>query len=127
MEFWKMEAHYKIINAKDFIKAHPTGEIDLQQSKDILTEIAVMAKPPADYDILLDAREVYGNLNYGEIFELVSVFGEHRTSFRNKIALLARDDKQFDNANFMELCATNRGFKVAAFTDFEETINWLND
>jgi hypothetical protein len=25
----------------------------------------------------------------------------------------------------MELCANSRGFHVAAFTDFEEAINWL--
>jgi hypothetical protein len=55
----------------------------------------------------------------------VAELGRHPEAFRNKVAILARDDLQFDKASFMELCAKNRGFKVAAFTDFERTINWL--
>ncbi|MHC4154115.1 MAG: hypothetical protein ACYSTZ_12410 [Planctomycetota bacterium] len=120
-----MKVRYKIINAKDFIRAKPTGEIDLEQSKKLLGQIAAMAGPPADYEILIDTREMYGNLNYADMWELVSELGRHSEAFRNKIALLARDDEQFDKVSFMELCAKNRGFKVAAFTSFERTIDWL--
>jgi hypothetical protein len=120
-----MKIRYKIINAKDFIRAKPTGEIDLEESKKLLGQVAAMASPPADYEILLDVRESYGNLSYVDIWDLVSELGRHRSAFRNKIALLVRDDVQFDKASFMEYCARNRGFKVAAFTSFEETINWL--
>jgi hypothetical protein len=120
-----MKIRYKIINAKDFIKAKPTGEIDLEESKKLLGQIAAMASPPADYEVLIDARESYGNLNYADVWELVAELGRHSEAFRNKIALLVRDDEQFDKASFMELCAKNRGFKVAAFIDFEEATNWL--
>ncbi len=120
-----METQYKIINAMDFIKAKPSGKIDLAQSKKLLIEIASIAEPPADYEILLDIREARGNLRLIDVYELVRELGRHRSAFRNKIALLVRDDYQLDNARFMELCAKNRGFKIGAFTDFEETINWL--
>ena len=120
-----MKTRYKIINGKDFIKARPTGEIDLEQSKKLLVQLAAMASPPADYEILIDVREMYGNLNYADMWELVAELGRHPEAFRNKVAILARDDLQFDKVSFMELCAKNRGFKVAAFTDFEKTINWL--
>jgi hypothetical protein len=36
----KMRVNYKIIQAKDFIKAKPTGEIDLNESKKVLGQIA---------------------------------------------------------------------------------------
>ena len=120
-----MKANYKIISAQDFIKAKPSGELDLEQSKKVLIELAAIAEPPADYEILLDAREAYGNLTYVDVYQLVEVLGEHRSSFRNKIALLSREDRQFDNAKFMELCAKNRGFQVGAFNDFEKAIDWL--
>ena len=120
-----MEVNYKIINVKDFIKAKPTGEMDLEQSQEALTQIALMASPPSNYEILIDAREAYAHMNYADIYSLIAILGKHRSAFRNKIALLVRDDEQFDNARFMELSSRYRGFKVRAFTSFEETINWL--
>ena len=116
---------YKIISAKDFLKAKPSGEMDLEQSKKMLGEIATIAEPPADYEILLDVRQAYGNLTFTGVYELVMELGKHRFAYRNKIAVLSRDDHQFDNAQFMELCAKNRGFQVAAFINFEDAIDWL--
>ena len=120
-----MNVNYKIINAQDFIKAKPSGEIDLARSKEVLSEIAAMVSPPDDYEILLDIREAYGNLSYSDVYELVAVLGQHRAEFSNKIAILARDDEQFDRARFLELSASLNGFRIGAFLDFERTINWL--
>ena len=117
---------YKIISAKDFIKAKPSGEMDLEQSKKMLGKIATIAEPPADYEILLDIRQAYGNLTFINVYGLVMELGKHRSAFRNKIAVLSRDDHQFDNAQFMELCAKNRGFQVAAFINFEDAIDWFS-
>lgn len=120
-----MKTSYKLISAKDFIKTHPTGEPDLEQSKKILIELAAIAEPPADYEILLDVRDSYGHLSLFDMYELVAELGRHRSSFRNKIAFLCRTDDQFDKGRFLELCARNRGFQVGAFTDFQETVEWL--
>lgn len=120
-----METHYKIISAKDFIKAKPSGEIDLEQSKKIFIELASIAKPHTECNILMDIRLVHTNLCFSDIYELVLELVKYRSSFRNKIAVLSRVDRQYDNVQFMELCATNRGFQVRAFVDFEKTIDWL--
>jgi hypothetical protein len=56
---------------------------------------------------------------------VIKVLIEHRDSFRSKIAILTTPGVKFENAKFAALYANNRGFQVAAFTDFEETINWL--
>ena len=53
---WKMRVNYKIIQAKDFIKAKPTGEIDLEESKKVLGQLTEMA----------------------DLHELVLEFGRHR-------------------------------------------------
>lgn len=122
-----MKVNYRIIEAKDFIKAKPTGEVDLEHAKKMLVQLALMASAAAEHEILVDVREASDNLNYADIYELIAVLGRHRDAFRNKIAILARDDEQFDRAHFMELCAKYRGFEVGAFTSFEKTINWLHD
>ena len=59
------------------------------------------------------------------ITELVQVMIENRDSFRSRLAILTSLGHQFDNAKFMELYAGNRGFRVGAFEDFEEALNWL--
>ena len=120
-----MKVNYKVIDAKEFLRAKPSGEMDLEYAKEVLTQIAVISSPPADYEILLDARDSYGDLDYADMYSLIAVLGKHREAFRNKIAILARDDQQFDRARFLELSANYKGFKVGAFTSFEETINWL--
>ena len=51
-----MPVNYKIIQAKDFIKAKPTGGIDLEESKKVLGQLMEMA----------------------DLHELVFEFGRHR-------------------------------------------------
>lgn len=120
-----MKTVYKIISAKDFIKAKPNGEIDLEQSKKVLIKLASIAEFPVDYNILLDIRQAYDNFSDPDIYELVAELGKHRSSFRNKIAILSRHDRQFDNALLMQLCARSKGFNVGAFINFEDAVDWL--
>ena len=121
---------YRVISGKDFIKAKPTGQIDLQESKKVLASIAAITKPPADYEILLDIRDVNVNrdvhkrLNHFETLEFVKELVKNRSAFRNKIAVLSREGRQLDNSRFAELCATNRGINLKAFTSLEESIEW---
>jgi hypothetical protein len=120
-----MPVNYKIIQAKDFIKAKPTGEIDLDESKKVLGQIAEMVRLIGTYEILMDVREAYGNMDQADLCELVLELGRHREAFLSKIAVIARDDEQFNKAVFVEMCANIDGFTVSAFTDFEEAIDWL--
>jgi hypothetical protein len=120
-----MRVNYKIIQAKDFIKAKPTGEIDLDESKKVLGQIAQMEQLIGDHEVLVDLRDAYGSMNHADLFELVLELGRHKEVFRSKIAVIARDDEQFNKAVFLEMCANIDRFAVMAFTDFEKAINWL--
>jgi hypothetical protein len=121
----KMQTNYKIILAKDFIRAKPTGEVDLEQSKIVISQLVEMANVTADYELLVDVREAHGNMDHKDLWELILELGKHRSAFRNKIAVLARDDEQFNKAVFLEQCANISGFKISAFDDFEQATNWL--
>jgi hypothetical protein len=118
---------FKLIKGKDFIKVNRTGRPDLEESKKTLVQLATLTEHPADYDILIDCRDSYGHLSYSDIYEIVQELRHYRSAFRNKIALLTRPDDQFDKASFMEMFGRTRGFKIGAFTNFEETINWLSE
>jgi hypothetical protein len=120
-----MRVNYKIIQARDFIKAKPTGEIDLDESKKLLGQLAKMEQIIGDHEILMDLREAYGHMDHADLFELVLELGRHKEAFRSKIAVIARDDEQFNKAVFLEMCANIDKFTVMAFTDFEKATNWL--
>ncbi len=122
-----MQVNYKVISAKDFIRIKTSGEMDVEQSKEVIGQVVEIANVAADYELLLDVREAFGNMDENDLWELILELGKHRSAFRNKIAVLARDDEQFNKAVFFELCATISGFKISAFTDFEKAESWLQD
>jgi hypothetical protein len=120
-----MDLNIRIISARDFLKATPTFHVDLETSKQFFLKLARENAAPRQYDLLIDLRGTTGELSLPEIAEVVQVLIEHRDSFRSKIAILTTPGVKFENAKFGALYAGNRGFQIAAFTDFEETINWL--
>jgi hypothetical protein len=120
-----MELNCKVIHAKDFLKVKSSGEVDLEESKLVLGKVIEMTALPGNYEILLDIRDAYGNLDEEDLWELVLELGRHRSRFRNKVAILARKDEQINKAIFFELCANIGGFNISAFTDFEQAIEWI--
>jgi hypothetical protein len=120
-----MHVNYRVIQAKDFVKVKPTGGIDLEESKKVLGQLAAMREVLGGYEILLDVREAFGNLNQDDLWELLVELGKHREAFKNKIAVLTRNDEQFNKAVFLELCGGIVGFKILAFDDFEQATSWL--
>jgi hypothetical protein len=120
-----MDLNIRIIHARDFLKTTPTFRVDLETSKRFFLRLAQENAAPRQYDLLIDLRRTSGILSFSEITEVVKLLIEHRDSFRSKIAILTEPGVKFENARFGALYANNRGFQIAAFTDFEETINWI--
>jgi DNA-binding response OmpR family regulator len=116
----------QIIKAGDFIKSTPTGDLDMDASKQGLAEIAITATDLRDYTILIDLRDVKSRLSSADIYELASKLAKYGETFQRKTAVLARSDEDFDQAKFFENAAQNQGFKVRAFTVFEDAIIWLS-
>lgn len=121
-----MHVNYKVIQSKEFIRANPNGLTDIAQSRQLLSQLAdILVAGGGKYELLLDIRNTFGNLTHDEVWQLVEDLGQHREAFHAKIAILARDDEQFNRAVFAELCATITGFSVKAFKEFEDAINWI--
>lgn len=120
-----MKAEIKFVKTRDFIKTTASGQLNLEQSKKVLEEIARLNTPDVLHDILVDIRETEPGLSLSDIYELVTAVGNHRQAFRKKIAILLGAQHDFDKARFLEMCASNRGYNVNAFDDFEESVNWL--
>ena len=119
-----MTAKIKIIHAQDFLKATPEGELDFEESKRILLEIASVVVPQDDYDLIIDTRKAHSVMSPNDLWQLskeISTFGE---KFRRKTAVICPRER-FDQAKFFELCSHNRGYQIHAFTSYEDAIDWL--
>jgi len=119
-----MATNIRIIHARDFIKATPDGRLDLQESKKLLMEIASASAPSADHQIILDTRKAQLEMSASDLWYLAAELSNLRKAFSRKTAVLC-PLTQFDEAEFFALCAQNRGFRVRAFTSFEDAIEWL--
>jgi hypothetical protein len=120
-----MPVKLKIIRAHDFLVMSADGEYDFDAAKRILVEIALAKHSPPDFEVLLDLRHAMFNLSTTDIYYLAAELVAHHEAFREKLAILVRPGISFDQAEFFETCAHNRGFNVDAFCDFEDAINWL--
>jgi len=120
-----MDLNIRLIHSRDFMKTTPKGKFDVATSRQVLLRLASENAAPHQYELLIDVRHAVGRLTFTDITELVNVMIEHRESFRSKLAILTRHGPEFDQGKFMELYAGNRGFRIGAFRDFEEAINWL--
>lgn len=119
-----MAMNLQIIHANDFIKATPSGEVNLALSKERIAKIAAALDPSHDYYFLVDWRNVTINYSLTDMFYLALEIARHKEISKSKISLLVPDDG-FDRGEFLQICAQNRGVKLAAFTEYEEAVNHL--
>jgi DNA-binding response OmpR family regulator len=117
----------QIIKAGDFIMSTPKGDLDMETSMQGLAQIAATGTELQDYTILMDLRDVRSRLSTAQIYELASKLATYGKTFRRKTAVLTRADEGFDQATFFETAAQNRGFRVRAFSDFEDALVWLSN
>jgi hypothetical protein len=120
-----MSAKIKLIRAIEYLQTSPEGEINFEQSKQLLTELAKAKNAPADYDVLLDFRRVQLNLSTPEIYFLAAELEKHDHTFHSKVAVLVLPGANFNEVEFLKLCSQNRGFMIKNFTNYEDAVQWF--
>ena len=119
-----MPTHVKIIRATDFLIATPHGQVDYENSKQLLQRTASASANLLAHEILLDMREAQSELSAADLWHLAAALSRRHAAFLGKIAVLCRLSGS-GQAAFFALCAQNRGFSVSAFTSFEDAFDWL--
>ncbi len=119
-----MSLNIQIIQAREFVRATPEGVLDFEQSKKLLIEIAAATTGLGNYAILLDIRRAISELSVTDLWYLTEQIAQLNEPYRRQTAVLATLE-QFENTRFLALAAQNRGFKIQAFTSFEDAIEWL--
>ena len=126
LSFDGMPTHVKIIRASDFVVATAKGQIDFEQSKQLLATVASASAKLDAHDVLLDMRGAEAQLSATELWHLAAELGGgSRATPLGKIAVVCRLS-QTSRAAFFALCAQNRGLPVSEFSTFEEAVDWLS-
>jgi hypothetical protein len=116
----------RVIPAKEFLRADVDGRLDLATSRQILIEVASATAATPDRHILIDCRDITGPpLSTVDLFELVQTLRSLGLGLLNKLAILRTPRHTFDRGRFFEMLATDRGFNVGVFEDFESAFTWL--
>jgi DNA-binding response OmpR family regulator len=116
----------QIIKAGDFIKSTPTGDLDMNASRQGFAQITAIGNDLQNYTVLIDLRDVKSRLSTVNIYDLASELAQYGKTFRRKTAVLTRADEGIDQAKFFENASHHLGFDVKAFTVFEDAIIWLS-
>src|SRR5262249_26013147 len=102
------------------------GQLDLATSRQILIELASATAGNPYQHILIDGRDITGPpLSTVDLFELVQTLRSLGLGLLNKLAILRKLRDSFDRGRFFEMLATDRGFNVGVFDDFESAFTWL--
>jgi hypothetical protein len=107
------------------MKTDISGEIDLNASRDMLSQLMATFKRENMSRILIDAREASSRSTMLDVWMLARDLGSLGVTPDNRVAVLNRPKDNFDRAAFLELCATNRGYHLRAFREFEQAFAWL--
>ncbi len=112
---------------KDLIVMTSSGKIDLVASKVALKGLAHDPDFNTRYEVLLDWRDLDCTMSIADVFELAAYMADPVTGLptRKKIAILVSSGMPFDHAQFLEVCATNRGVHLRAFQTYEKADEWL--
>lgn len=119
-----MPINIRNIQAHEFIKTTPEGELDVEASKKLLVEIASASAPSGDYEILLDTRGAHSELSAEDLWDLAAELHKYRETLSRKAAVLVPPER-LDHAEYFARCAQDRGFQVSAFTSLGDAVAWL--
>ena len=120
-----MGPNVRVIHPSDFLRARPDGRVDLDMAKSLLAQVAAAAAPLDEYDVLIDIRDVVGQLTPDEVGELAGTLDQYRSAFLHKTAVLCPRERS-DNAKLFSLLAVSHGFPhVRAFLNYEDAMEWL--
>jgi hypothetical protein len=118
-----MELH--VIRFREFVRLDANGHLDMAESHAVLSRLAETCRKRGLERSLLDGRGIQTELTPDEIAALVRDLAEMGFTRNQRLALLHKGDPHRRAALFA-LIAKLRGWKIRAFGDFEEAVDWLS-
>lgn len=123
-----MELKHHVFPTRDLIVVDASGLFDLQSSKRAIRRAVSEPEHREQFNILADLRDATCDLSTVDVYEIAAQIASPGppTPPRRKVAVLVTDNSEFDHAQFLALCAQNRGVTIEAFVSLEEAQQWLS-
>jgi hypothetical protein len=115
----------RVIPISEFMRTNVSGEVDLKASREMLSGLMAICEREKIDRILIDGREAKSQSTAVDVWTLAGDLGSLGVTRGHRVAILNRPKDDFDRGAFLELCATNRGYQLKAFRDFEAAFAWL--
>jgi hypothetical protein len=115
-----------IIRHNDFIRLDGKGGLDLQATKQVLSNLAKACIESGVSCALVDVRRATSPLNLSDLYHLVLAFKEMGFRTDERLAVLHRYSAG-EKAEFFAMCSVDHGWNVRAFDEYEDAIEWLSD
>jgi hypothetical protein len=122
-----METENRIFRAQHLIVMDASGILDLNASKVALAKLAADPEFNRRSEILVDLRDIECHMSASDIYDLAVALGwpDPALPTHRRIAILVEGRDEFDHAQFLAMCAANRGVEIAAFDDYEKADRWM--
>ena len=115
----------RVIPIREFMRTDITGEFDVSATRDLLSQLMAACKRENITRILIDCREASSQATVTEVWMLARDLAALGVTYEYRMAVLNRPKDEFDRGAFLEVCATNRGYQLKAFREFEAAFTWL--
>jgi hypothetical protein len=112
-----------VVKTADFVRLDADGHFEKEESRRALQRIAKACVDRGINTALLDVRDARGELSLADVYKLACAFQE--MGFRRDHRLAILHPFHGERAAFFAMCATERGWQVQAFVEFEEAMEWL--
>jgi len=121
-----MPYNLQIVKPSDFVRLDAKGQTDVEETRRILKSVAKACVDRGIDRALLDARDVPPSLTLSDLYSLAVSFREMGFYQDHRLAILHRYTAT-ERAEFFAMCASERGWNVRAFDNYEEAIEWFNE
>lgn len=122
-----MRTRNKTYPAHGLIKITAAGKVDLASTRSTLKSLAGDPAVKPGWQVLFDWRKIRCAMSLTDVYEISKLLADPDTGLptREAVAVLVSGSCALDRAKFLELCAANRGVRLAAFDDYEKVNEWL--
>jgi hypothetical protein len=114
-----------IVKTADFLRVDADGRFHLARAQEALTWLARTCIMRDVSSALIDLRHAGTDLSFTDLHALAVSLGEMGFRREHRLAILHPFNGK--SAEFFALCASQRGWQVRAFVDFEEAMWWLGE
>jgi hypothetical protein len=120
-----MPLELQIIRAREFVRLGAEGQFDFESTHAVLKTLADACRKRGIERALVDVRESSSNLTPNDLAALVTAFSKVGFSKALRLAVLHGGNQEY-RARLFAFISGLRGWKVRAFENFEEALEWLS-